>query len=90
MKKYTAIARTEICERIRELSVILDGNPHGEEWESAFNERDELLDVLDRFDLNAFYEGCIDGKAMGEIDSDDWERYSDWHLEVCGIRPRMP
>lgn len=37
--------------------------------------------------IREFFHERIEGKAWEEIDSADWDFYSDWHKDVFGYRP---
>jgi hypothetical protein len=94
MKDYNNMTTTEINNRIRELTAILDGYAEGD-WNKAYNEYCKLTAILDeryRADnqtaFNAFYEKHIKGKSLEEIDPKAWDFYSDWHKDMYGYRPR--
>lgn len=97
MKNYaamTAMTTAEIKARIRELSIVLDGDPCSDAWDAAYSEYNALNAVLDeryreesQADFDAFYAEHIEGKSWEEIDPDDWDYYSDWHKDMYGFRP---
>lgn len=89
------MTNTEINNRIRELSDILDGYPVDEVWEEAYKEYSELSAILqeryreeNQADFNAFYEKHIKSKTWEEINPEDWQFYSDWHKNMYGYRPK--
>ena len=86
MKKYTAENREKLVAHIRELRITLDCTPYGNEWESLYAEYEELNDVLDTWEANAFYEERIEGKE--DVDEDDWCDYCDLHHHAYGTVPK--
>lgn len=93
MKNYNTMSNTEINQRIRELTHILDGGI-GENWDEAYKEYMQLNAILDKryreenqSAFDAFYAEHIEGKSWEEIDSDAWQTYSDWHKDMYGFRP---
>ena len=90
-----AMTTADIKTRIRELSDILNGDPCSDAWDAAYSEYGRLNAVLDEryreeneADFNAFYVEHIEGKSWEEIDSEDWQFYSDWHKDMYGFRPK--
>lgn len=94
MKKYNNMSDSEIKTRVNELTQILDGYAKGD-WSEAYDEYVKLNAVLDeryrvknQADFDAYYKEYIEGKALDEIDPQDWSFYSDWHKDMYGFRPQ--
>lgn len=92
--KYANMTNEAIRSRIRELEVVLNGDPCADAWSVAYGEYAALNAVLDerwrqenQADFDAFYAAHIEGKAWDEIDPNDWGFYSDWHKDMYGFRP---
>ncbi len=90
-----AMSNEEINQRIRELTNILDMQMMDNTWNEAYREYDRLNFVLDerwrkecQADFDAFYKEHIKGKSWEEINTEDWDFYSDWHKDMYGFRPK--
>ena len=90
-----AMSTTDIQQRVRELSNILDGDCTSDAWADAYIEYNDCNAVLDeryveenQAAFDAFYAEHIEGKSWEEIDPEDWGFYSDWHKDMYGFRPK--
>lgn len=90
-----AMTDTEIKNRIRDLSALLESPIDPEPWREYYSEYNKLSAVLnERYReeqqeaFDAFYEEHIKGKAWEEIDPEAWQFYSDWHKDMYGFRPK--
>lgn len=90
-----AMSTTDIQQRVRELSNILDGDPTTDAWDEAYKEYGRFNAVLDeryveenQAAFDAFYAEHIEGRSWEEINPEDWDYYSDWHKDMYGFRPK--
>lgn len=94
--KYNQMTTTEINQKVRELSAILESFPSDEVWDKTYREYCTLNAILDeryrvenQAEFDAFYREHIEGRSWSEINPDDWDYYSDWHKDMYGYRPML-
>ena len=91
MTKLTQAQRVELAD-IREAMNRMDDEYVSAHWDrflelkniEAQEYREENQEKFDKF-----YKEHIQGKRWEEIDTDDWQTYSDWHKDMYGYRPHF-
>ena len=96
MKTYNQMTDSEITVRLCELSEILNYSNMDGDWDKAYAEYSQLMEVQNeryreknQSAFNAFYADHINGKKWEEINPEDWDFYSDWHKDMYGFRPHI-